>query len=44
MYVHLHIYVHTKHFSIPLENFILIKRKRGIIIGQNGSPALRARA
>jgi len=39
MYTYTH--THIKHFSMPLENFILIKRRRGIIIAQNRNPALR---
>jgi len=40
MYTYTHTY--TKHFFMPLENFILIKESRETIIAQKGGPALCA--
>jgi len=42
MHVHLHTYIHIKYFSMPLENFILIKRRRKTIIAQNRGLARRS--
>jgi len=42
MHVHIHTHSHTKQFSMPLENFILLKRRRETITSQNADPALRA--
>jgi len=43
MYVcmHVHIYIYTKYFSMPLENFILIRRRRETIIARNGDSVMR---
>jgi len=38
MYVHIHTY--TKHFSMTLKNFILIKRRWRTTIIQNGDPSV----
>jgi len=43
MHVHLHAYIHTKHFSMPLENFILMKRRETINSERRSSVTRRSR-